>query len=139
MPKAPLPPELENFVKDVHFGVVGTVRHDGAPVTTTTWYRWDQGRLLLSMSSTGPRVRSLRAEPRVALTILGENPYEHVSILGRVVEIRDDPDFSDMDPTAIRYTGKPWEERDAHLATVVIEPISWHSYGDPGGSGSSPA
>ena len=71
MPAAPLPPELRRFVEKPRHAVVGTVRADGTPVTTPCWYGLDdEGRLVLSMGHDSHRLAHIRANPRVALTVL---------------------------------------------------------------------
>ena len=132
MPKAPLPPELGRFVAAPRPAVVGTVRPDGSPVTTGTWYGWEDGRLLLTMDASGPRIRNLRNNPRVALTIFGESWYDHVSLLGAVVELRDDPDLADLDRLSMRYDGTPYPDRDIRCVSVLVAIERWHTWGDPG-------
>jgi nitroimidazol reductase NimA-like FMN-containing flavoprotein (pyridoxamine 5'-phosphate oxidase superfamily) len=73
VPDAPLPNELRPFVEAARPAVIGTVRPEGAPTTTATRYGWEDGWLLLSMTSREPRLRNVRAEPRVSLTILGDS------------------------------------------------------------------
>jgi PPOX class probable F420-dependent enzyme len=132
MPKAPLPPELERFVAAPRAAVVGTVDPDGSPVTTAVWYGWDDGRIVLSMDSTGPRQRNLRANPHVSLTILGDSWYHHVSLLGRVAEFREDPDLVVLDALSVRYLGAPYDDREVSPVTAVVEIERWHTWGDPG-------
>jgi PPOX class probable F420-dependent enzyme len=132
MPKAPLPPELERFVAAARPAVVGTVRPDGRPVTTPVWYGWEHGRVLLSMDAAGPRIRNLRNDPRVSLTILGESWYDQVSLLGTVVEIRDDPQLADLDALSMRYDGTPYPERDLRCGTALFEIERWYTWGNPG-------
>ncbi|HEX2505693.1 MAG TPA: pyridoxamine 5'-phosphate oxidase family protein [Gaiellaceae bacterium] len=133
MPRSPLPPELDRFLRKPRPAVVGTVTPAGAPVTTPCWYDWDYGRFTISMALDGPRHRNLRAEPRLALTVLGDDWYEHVSLLGRVVELREDPDLADIDALSQRYLGEPYEERSYRGVTAVAEVDRWHVYGNPGG------
>ncbi len=40
------------------------------------------------------RLRHLRGEPRIALTVLGNDWYNQLSLLGRAVEIREDPELA---------------------------------------------
>ena len=87
--------------------VVATIGRDGWPVTAATWYEWAGGRILLSMEVSGHRIRNIRRDPRVSLTVLGESWYDHVSLLGRAVEIRDDPDFADVHRLSMHYLGEP--------------------------------
>jgi PPOX class probable F420-dependent enzyme len=132
MPPAPLPPELEAFLERPRPAVIATVRADGSPVTAATWYEWTGGRFLVTMDAAGRRIRNIRGNPNVALTVLGDSWYDHVSLLGRAVEIRDDPDFVDVDRLSMRYSGKPYEPRDWSSVAVVVEVERWHTWGDPG-------
>jgi PPOX class probable F420-dependent enzyme len=133
VPLAPLPPELDRFLRDPRVAVVGTVRPDGTPVTTPCWYDWADGRLTLSMAADGPRIRNLRSDPRIALSALGENWYDHVSLLGRMVEEREDLDLADIDALSRRYLGEPYDNRSYRGVTVVAEVERWHIWGNPGG------
>jgi PPOX class probable F420-dependent enzyme len=132
MPAAPLPPELERFVSAPRPAVVATVRPDGTPVTTAVWYGLEDRRLLLSMGAGSPRAHNLRNDPRVALTILGDSWYDHVSILGRVSELRDDPELVDLDRLSVRYGGEPYPERDIRCVSAIVEIERWHTWGKPG-------
>jgi PPOX class probable F420-dependent enzyme len=132
VPAAPLPPELQRFVAKPRHAVVGTVRDDGAPVTTPCWYGIDdQGRLVLSMGHDSHRLRHIRGNPRVALTLLGDDWHSHVSVLGRAVEFREDDDLADIDGLSQRYEGVPYEDRDYRGTTVVVEIDRWHTWGNP--------
>ncbi len=132
MPRGPLPPELRRFLERPRHAVVGTIRADGAPVTTACWYGVaPDGRIMLSMDEESHRLRHLRAEPRVALTVLGADWYAHVSVLGRVVEFRSDGDLEDIDALSRRYLGEPYEDRDYRGVTVLVELDAWHTFGDP--------
>jgi PPOX class probable F420-dependent enzyme len=134
MPAAPVPPELAAFLAGPRRAVVGTVRDDGSPVTTACWYGLrDRGRILLSMDRDSHRLRHLRAEPRVALTVLGDDWYNQLSLLGRVVEIHDDPDLVDIDALSERYLGEPYEDRSYTGVSVTFEIERWHTWGDPAG------
>lgn len=131
MPQSPLPPELEHFLEEPHPAVVATLRQDGSPSTAATWYDWVDGRVLLSMDARGARIRNLRRDPRVALTVLGEDWHIHVSLLGRAVEIRDDRDYVDVNGLSMRYLAKPYDRRDHPIVTVLVEVDRWHTFGDP--------
>jgi PPOX class probable F420-dependent enzyme len=132
VPAAPLPPELQRFIERPRHAVVGTSRDDGTPVTTPCWYGLDeQGRLILSMGHSSHRLRHIRGNPRVALTVLGDDWYSHVSVLGRAVEFRSDDDLADIDALSQRYEGVPYEDRDYRGMTVFVEIDRWHIWGDP--------
>jgi PPOX class probable F420-dependent enzyme len=136
VPAAPLPPELQRFVAKARPAVVGTVRADGAPVTTACWYMLDgQGRVVLSMDRESHRLRHIRGNPRVALTVLGDSWYNHVSVLGRAVAFREDDDLADIDALAQHYEGEAYDDRGYRGTTVTVEIDSWHTWGDPAAEG----
>jgi PPOX class probable F420-dependent enzyme len=132
VPAAPLPLELLDFLRKPREAVVGTVRADGAPVTTACWYGLqDDGRILLTMDRDSHRLRHLQREPRVALTVLGDDWYNQLSLLGRAVEVRDDPDLSDIDRLSQQYLGEPYEDRSYTGVSVLVEIDRWHTWADP--------
>ena len=136
MPLAPLPDKLLAFLAKPRIAVVGTVRDDGSPVTTPCWYGLEPGRgIALSMDEASHRLRHrlrhLQADPRLALTVLGDDWYSHVSILGRAVDFRPDHDLADIDALSHRYLGSSYEDRTYRGVTVHAEIDRWHTYGDP--------
>jgi PPOX class probable F420-dependent enzyme len=134
VPNAPLPSKIGRFLAAPRAAVVATITADGAPVTTATWYEWAEERLLLSMDSAGHRVRNLRRDPRLALTVFGDDMYTQVSLLARVVELRDDPEFLDLDRLSVSYEGKPYDDRSFVPVSAIAQLDRWHTYGDPGAS-----
>ncbi|MGB0092321.1 MAG: hypothetical protein WBP81_07290 [Solirubrobacteraceae bacterium] len=57
-----------------------------------------------------------------------EDPYQHVSISGPVIEMWDDPALEVMDRLSMRYTGEPWPEREG-CVSALVEIERWHTYG----------
>lgn len=109
--------------------MVATLRADGAPVSVATWYLWKGDRLVLTMDAGGPRARNLANDPRVSLTVLGDDWYDHVSLRGRVVELRADPAWTDIDQMSQHYRGEPYprtETFDGLTAIVAVD--SWHEF-----------
>ena len=132
MPSAPLPPALLAFLASPRPAVVGTVRPDAVPVTTACWYGLGRdGRVLLTMDRDSFRLRHLRANPHVALTVLGSDWYNQLSLLGRAVEFREDMDLADIDRLSQHYLGEPYEDRDYSGITVLVEIDRYHTWGDP--------
>ena len=129
MPAAPVPPEVDEFLRRPNPAVVATLRPDGSPHTVATWYDWDGARVLLNMDESRLRLRFLRRDPRVSLTVLGEDSwYGHVSLLGRVVELHDDEDLADIDRLALRYTGERFRTRDKRRVSAWVQPARWHEW-----------
>jgi len=131
MPKAPVSPEVDAFLRRPNEGVVATLRADGSPFMAATWYDWDGSRVLLSMDGGRVRLRHMRRDPRVAFTAIDiDNWYWQVSLVGRATEIYDDTDFADVDRLAMRYIGTPYPDRSRPRVSAWMEVDSWNGW-DP--------
>ncbi len=129
MPRVPVPPEIDAFLALANPAVVATVSPAGEPHTAATWYDWEDGRVLLNMDASRLRLRYLRANPGLALTVLGEGDwYRHVTLLGRAVSIEDDPDLVDIDRLSVRYLGQPFRDRTARRVSAWMEPDRWTAW-----------
>ncbi|MEV7792090.1 PPOX class F420-dependent oxidoreductase [Streptomyces sp. NPDC087512] len=131
MSKPPLPPEAVDLLRRPNPCVMATLRQDGAPVSTPTWYLWeDDGRVLISLDEGRVRLGHLRRDPRVTLTVLdGDDWYTHVTLIGRVTETRDDEGLADIDRLSAQYTGKPYPDRVRARVSAWIEVERWHGWG----------
>jgi PPOX class probable F420-dependent enzyme len=129
VPLAPLPDELVEFLKRPHAAVISTVRSDGAPYSAATWYDWADGRILVNMDFERLRLSHMRRDPRVAVTVLDiADWYRAVTVLGRVVELRNDELLADIDRLSVRYRGGPYWNRERDRVTALVEPQRWHEH-----------
>jgi PPOX class probable F420-dependent enzyme len=137
MPRAPLPPELVEFLRRPNPAVIATVRPDGSPHAVPTWYELDDdGRILVNMDESRARLEHMRHDPRIALTVLdGDNWYSHVLVRGRVTDIRLDPDLADIDRLAQRYAGRAHRDRGRKSITALVEPETWFVWGELSSAG----
>ena len=129
MPEPPLPPQVDAFLARANPAVVATLRPDGSPHTAATWYDWEDGRVLLNMEESRLRLKFLRRDPRVSLTVLDENDwYKQVTLMGRVVSLEDDPDLVDIDRLSQRYRGAPYRIRDRKRVSAWVEVERWYGW-----------
>lgn len=129
MPKVPVPASVSEFLAKPNPCVITTLRPDGQPVSVATWYVWADGRVLVNMDAGRKRLEYLREDPRVSLTVLGQDDwYTHVSLQGRVAELKEDPDLADIDRLSTHYTGRPYPVRDQGRVSAWIEPARWHGW-----------
>jgi PPOX class probable F420-dependent enzyme len=129
MPEPPLPADLDAFLARPNAAVVATLRPDGSPHTAATWYDWEDGRVLLNMEESRLRLKFLRRDPRVSLTVLDEKDwYKHVTLMGRVVSLEDDPDLVDIDRLSQRYRGAPYRIRDRKRVSAWVEVERWYAW-----------
>ena len=68
---------------------------------------------------------------KVGLTVLDDDWYNQLSLLGRAVETREDPDLADIDGLSQRYLGEPYEVRDYNGVSVLVEIDRYHTWGNP--------
>ena len=130
MPQVPLPSWAERYLAQPHDAVLATVRQDGAPAAVPCWYSYSEGRIFLSMGARAKRLRNIRQDPRVALSVLAKDPSRHISLGGVATAIRPDPDLEDIDLLSQHYQGREWDERGStEMTTVVVEVRSWIAFG----------
>jgi PPOX class probable F420-dependent enzyme len=133
MPKPPVPPELDEFLKQPNPSVIATLQPDGSPNTVATWYVWEDGRVLVNMDEGRKRLDYLRNDPRVSITVVGKDDwYRHVSLRGRVVSLADDPGLADIDRISRHYTGQPYGDRSRARVSAWIEVDRWHGWAAAG-------
>jgi PPOX class probable F420-dependent enzyme len=131
MPKPPLPDQIREFLAKPNPSVIATVRPDGQPVSVATWYLFDDdGRIVVNMDEGRKRLDYLRHDPRVSVTVMDEGSwYTHISVQGRVVELAEDVDLSDIDRISKHYTRKPYPVRNRKRFSAFIEIERWHGWG----------
>ena len=130
MSKPPLPPEAVELLRRPNPCVMATLRSDGTPVSTPTWYVWEDGRVLVNLDAERVRLRHLRRDPRVTLSVLDNDDWgTHVSLIGRVTELNDDKDLVDIDRIATHYIGRAYPDRTRPRVSAWIEVESWHAWG----------
>ncbi|WSA79920.1 PPOX class F420-dependent oxidoreductase [Streptomyces sp. NBC_01799] len=130
MSKPPLPDEAVAMLKKANPAVITTLRPDGQPVSTPTWYLWDDGRILVNMDEGRKRLEHISHDPRVTLTVLDEAGwYTHISVIGRVAETRPDEGLADIDKLARQYMGNDYPMRDRDRVSAWIEIDRWHGWG----------
>ncbi|MCX5309843.1 PPOX class F420-dependent oxidoreductase [Streptomyces sp. NBC_00154] len=130
MSKPPLPDEAVAMLKKANPAVITTLRPDGQPVSTPTWYLWDDGRILVNMDEGRKRLDHIRHDPRVTLTVLDEAGwYTHISVIGHVAETRPDEGLADIDKLARQYMGNDYPMRDRDRVSAWIEIDRWHGWG----------
>jgi PPOX class probable F420-dependent enzyme len=140
-----LPDDVRALLAKPNPATITTLRGDGQPVSVATWYLLDSSeehgdRIHVNMDAGRKRLDHLRTDPRVALTVLDEAGwYTHVSLTGRVVEVREDPDLAGIDRLAVHYTGSPYKRRDRARVDAWIEIERIHGWGRTSVAAGTPA
>ena len=126
-----MPAPVLDLLRRPNPAVMATIAADGRPVTVATWYHLeDDGRILLGLDATRARLKHLRRDPRVSLTVLdADNWYTHVSLQGRVGEITEDVALREIDTLAIHYTNAPYGDRSRPRVATRLHVERWHVWG----------
>jgi PPOX class probable F420-dependent enzyme len=131
MPEMPLPDRVLDLLRLPNPAVMATVAADGRPVTVATWYLLeDEGHVLLGLDAQRARLKHMRADPRVSLTVLAADDwYTHVSLQGRVTSITDDEGLRDIDRLSRHYTGGDYPNRESPRVSAQVQIERWHAWG----------
>ena len=128
MPELPFPDDVRALLAKPNPAVVATLRSDGQPVSVATWYLLeDDDRVLLNMDDTRVRLKHLRRDPRVTLTVLDEGSwYTHVSLIGRVEGLTPTTGLVDIDRLSSHYGGNPYPDRESPRtsAWLTVETVA---------------
>jgi PPOX class probable F420-dependent enzyme len=106
---------------------VATIGPNGEPQTSPVWFDWDGAYLRFTqVGGYQQKVRNLRREPRVALSIVDPaNAYRYLEVRGTVERIEPDPDWSFINAMAKKYLGEdryPFGKPEDEWLVVVIRP-----------------
>jgi PPOX class probable F420-dependent enzyme len=104
---AAIPENFRDLLEKKAFASLATVMKDGAPQVTPVWFDWDGGHIRVNSAKGRIKDRNMRRSPRVALAILDpDNPYRHLAIQGRVVEVTEQGADAHIDALAKKYLGQ---------------------------------
>jgi PPOX class probable F420-dependent enzyme len=118
-----IPAELLDLLTGSTLGHVTVITPRGALQTHIMWVDYEDGRVLTSSRIGSAKGKALRADPRIAISVVDRaNPWRWVTVSGRVVEIRPDTGLAFIDKMSRRYTGRDYMMRDMEREVFVIEP-----------------
>jgi PPOX class probable F420-dependent enzyme len=131
MPHTPMPPRVLDLLRRPNPAVMATLGADGRPVTVATWYLLeDDGQVLLGLDAGRARLKHLRRDPRVSLTVLAADDwYTHVSLQGRVGPITEDVGLAEIDKLSTHYSGSPYSDRQSPRVATRLQVERWHAWG----------
>ncbi len=103
-----------------NFASVATVMRDGSPQVTPVWIDRDGELVAFNTAEGRVKHRNLRRDPHVALSIYDQNnPYEHVAIRGRVVEMTNTGADEHIDRLSLKYAGRKFTHRPGEKRVII--------------------
>ncbi len=130
---ARLPDPVRKLIEEPNFGELATLMPDGSPQVTPIWLDTDGEYVYINTAEGRQKPRNLYRDPRVALDVWDRNnPYRHVAIRGRVVELTHEGADASIDRLAKKYIGQdkyPWRQPGEQRVLVKIEPTHVNASG----------
>ncbi|HVS27934.1 MAG TPA: PPOX class F420-dependent oxidoreductase [Solirubrobacteraceae bacterium] len=120
------------LIEQPNFCMVATLRPDGTPHVTPTWVDYDGEHILLNSAEGRSWPENIRRDSRVTLTILNmENPYEYLSIRGRLADDTHEGAREQINRLAKKYMDKDEYPGPADEVRVIfkIEPLEVRRFG----------
>ena len=77
-----IPEKFNDMLEKSEFCWFTTVRADGMPQPTPVWFVRDGDSLLIYTEPTSQKVRNIRANPKVALSVANEDAGDYVVVQG---------------------------------------------------------
>lgn len=126
--------EREQFLADLHVGVLSIERSDGPPLTVPVWYIYEPGGELWFLTDLDSvKGRLLQKNMRFSLCAQNESlPYKYVSVEGTATISAADKELHSR-PMAHRYLGPiegdKYVDRDSDSGSVRVStrPERWFS------------
>jgi PPOX class probable F420-dependent enzyme len=115
-----LPEPVQALINGRNFATVATLDPDGGPQTSVVWIGLDDGDLVFSATEDRRKVRNLRRDPRISISITdAENPYRHTQLRGTVT-ITPDPGKALPKMLSHKYLAQDPPPEDADVQRVIV-------------------
>jgi PPOX class probable F420-dependent enzyme len=132
-----LPEIVRRRLEEPNIWHLACLNADGTPQASPMWVDLVDGKILINTARTHVKYRNLTRNPAVALSNndATENPFDHVQLRGRVVEMIDGPQADEDNdslarkyiPGATRYPPE-WKAPGEERITFLIEPTHVRHY-----------
>jgi len=123
----------KELLEEKNFAVVATLRRDGSVLETPVWVDIEDGMPVLNTAEGRAWPANLERDPRVSISVQNmENPYEYVSVSGRVAERTHEGADEHIDQLAKKYLGQdsyPFRQPGEERVIIRVAPEHVHYYG----------
>ena len=130
---ATIPEKYHDILSKKAFAQLATIMPDGVPHVSPVWFEYDGQNIIINTAKGRVKDRNMRRDPRVGLDIIDpDNPYRHVSIRGRVIEITEEGADDLINKLAKKYINKdlyPYRAPGEVRVTYKIAPEHTHTMG----------
>jgi PPOX class probable F420-dependent enzyme len=128
-----IPEKYLDLTEKKAFAQLATLMPDGSPHVAPVWFEYDGKHILVNTAKGRVKDQNMRHDPRVGIDVLDpDNPYRHLSIRGKVVEITEKGADDHIDKLTKKYTGQdkyPYRGPGEVRVIYKIEPQHTHTMG----------
>jgi PPOX class probable F420-dependent enzyme len=97
---------VSKLLQDKNFAFLSTLMSDGSPQVTPTWIDVEDDVVLINTAEGRIKHKNISKDPRVAISIVDRNnPYNMVTIRGKVIEQTNQDADEHIDKLAKKYLG----------------------------------
>jgi len=122
--------EIDDFVIQLltgkNFGFVATLMKDGSPQITPTWIDFDGKSILINTAEGRIKQKNVSRDPHVDISIVDQNnPYNMVTVRGKVIEQTSNGADDHIDKLAKRYLGVdkyPFSSQNEKRVILKVQP-----------------
>jgi PPOX class probable F420-dependent enzyme len=130
---AVIPEKYLDLTQKKAFAQLATLMPDGTPHVSPVWFEYDGKHIVINTAKGRVKDRNMRRDPRVGVDIPDpDNPYRHLSLRGRVVDITEKGGDDHIDKLAMKYLGQekyPYRQAGEVRVIYKIEPQHSHAMG----------
>ncbi len=128
-------PEIAKLFQGKNFASFATLMKDGSPHVAPTWVERDGDIILINTAGGRVKEKNIRLDNRIALSIYDqENPYNMVSVRGKVTDLITEGADEHIDKLAKKYFGVdkyPFRTPDEQRIILKIQPEKIHHQQPP--------
>ena len=113
------PEQIDAYMSEPRIADLATINPDGSPHIAPVWYRYDGAVVKVFTQHTAVKLRNIRHDPRVALSIATQSePYGYVIVSGAAA-ISDEGIPDEVRQMAIHYKGEA--EGEAYIREALAQ------------------
>jgi len=135
MSQTTITPEIAKLFQGKNFASFATLMNDGSPHVAPTWVDLDGNTILINTAGGRVKEKNIRRDNRIALSIYDqENPYDMVSVRGKVTDLTEEGADEHIDKLAKKYFGVdkyPFRTPDEQRIILKIQPEKIHHQQPP--------
>ena len=111
--------QIEEYLAQPMIADLATVNPDGSPHVAPVWFRWDGEVVKVFTQTTAVKVRNIRQDARVSMSVAKQDaPYGYVIVNGKA-EISSEGIPDEVRAMAIHYKGE--EEGEIYIRQALQE------------------